>query len=161
MSLTIDEIGELLKIAQRYDKRSIAEGDIEAWYAALNLRNLDFRPCAEAIVRHYAYTDDFVKPSHVAELAKSRPEDKPVPALGPGTPRASDWRRQLSALLPTPEAAVAGGHPRGHPALAVRCTWCSARPTTWCSKIVKFPPPRPVAGFLHPSRVDSVKGEAA
>lgn len=65
--MTLDQANELLKVAQRFDRRTIGEGDIEGWFTALY--GLDFDPCAAAVVYHYGRETDFIMPAHVRRLA--------------------------------------------------------------------------------------------
>jgi hypothetical protein len=168
--ITFDQVGELLKIAARYDKRTIAEGDIEAWFGSLNMRRLEFEPCAEAIVRHYAYEDAFITVARIGDLvrrpgAKSAAQalaendavlEAPLRALEAPRERYEEAREVVNAIARPPRAPDAPfRHERGHPAMAVRCSWCQARPGNWCSQIVRRTPTA-IVGFLHPSRVEAV-----
>lgn len=66
MTMTLDQAQEVLKVAQRFDRRTVAKGDIEAWYGALF--GLDYDECAAAVIRHYATTTDFAMPAHIRRL---------------------------------------------------------------------------------------------
>jgi hypothetical protein len=66
MTITLEDANELLKVAQRYDNRTIAEGNIEGWYAAL--RDLDYPECVAAIIRHHQDSTDFVAPAHIRRV---------------------------------------------------------------------------------------------
>lgn len=66
MTMTLDEASDVLKVAQRFDRRTVAKGDIEAWYGALF--GLEYDECAAAVIRHYAVSTDFAMPAHIRRL---------------------------------------------------------------------------------------------
>lgn len=66
MTLTIDETNEVLKLAQRADKRTIGKADIEFWQVAL--RGLAYAECAAAMIEHYTRSTDFAMPKHIRDI---------------------------------------------------------------------------------------------
>lgn len=68
MTMTMNEVetNEVLKVAARADKRTIAKGDIEFWQVAL--RGLSYTECARAVVEHYTHSTDYVMPKHIRDI---------------------------------------------------------------------------------------------
>lgn len=77
-TMTIREVGELLKTAQRYDGRTIAEGNVEGWILALV--GLRYKECTAAIIQHYANETAFVMPAHVRCIVNTNRDHERPPA---------------------------------------------------------------------------------
>lgn len=70
MTMTERDANEVLKLAARADKRTIAKGDIEFWQLALT--GITYAEAAAAVIEHYATSTDYVMPKHVRDLVEDR-----------------------------------------------------------------------------------------
>jgi hypothetical protein len=74
--MSVEQVGELLKVAQRFDGRTIAEGNIEGWLLAL--AGLTYRECTAALIQHYANETAFAMPAHLRRIVNaSRDAERP------------------------------------------------------------------------------------
>ncbi|KDE14234.1 hypothetical protein [Rhodococcus aetherivorans] len=75
MTLTRDDVIDILTAIAAYDRRTIGEGDIAAWGAALR-PDLDRQLAIEAVRIHNATSEDWIKPVHVNKLAVDIRKDR-------------------------------------------------------------------------------------
>jgi hypothetical protein len=80
------EIADLLAMCAAFDRRTVGEGDVEAWLAVLG--DLAFDDCRQAIVKHYAASREWIMPADVRDHATRRletpiPHESPVPDADP------------------------------------------------------------------------------
>lgn len=68
------EVGKILGLMATYDHRKIAETDIAAW--SLIIGKLPYADAKDAVLAHYAQTDQRMMPSHVVQFVKRRQDDQ-------------------------------------------------------------------------------------
>jgi len=61
--MTADDIGRVLAKAAAFDRRTVGEGDILAWFDAIG--DVDPEDALEAVTAHYRQTDAWLMPAHV------------------------------------------------------------------------------------------------
>jgi hypothetical protein len=162
ITMTRDEVIDVLTCAAAYDRRTIGDTDIAAWTLAIG--DLHFPDAQAAVVEHYTETTEWLMPAHVRRLVKRARElrlaARPIP--GP-PPELTDDERAYKATLdanikriadqaeiprhalprpghgaaPTPEYDRQRGPYRSlHrvAAMRVRCPWdtCRAMPYEGC-----------------------------
>jgi hypothetical protein len=112
MSMTLDDISDLLTFAAASDKRSVGKLDIAFWHQAVG--DLDFEACAQAVVRHYSTSTAYLMPVHIralvadqerlpAAIAYAEPEHIPE-APAARNQRPDETRAQWMARLQTQNA---------------------------------------------------------
>lgn len=75
MTLTRDDVIDVLTAIAAFDRRTIGEGDITAWGAALR-PDLDRQLALDAVRIHNATSGDWIKPVHVNTLAVQIRKDR-------------------------------------------------------------------------------------
>lgn len=80
------EIALLLGVCATFDRRTVGEMDVEAWWRVLG--DLDLEPCREAVYAHYGTTGEWIMPSDIRDQVKGRrltptPKLIPLPAADP------------------------------------------------------------------------------
>lgn len=75
MTLTRDNVIDILTAISAYDRRTIGEGDIVAWGSALR-PDLDLQLALEAVRIHHATSEDWIKPVHLNKLAVDIRKDR-------------------------------------------------------------------------------------
>lgn len=66
MTMTFDEVGDLLGDAAAFDLRTVGPSDIAAWHRVIG--HLDPREARAAVARHYTDTSDRIMPKDVLRL---------------------------------------------------------------------------------------------
>lgn len=121
MTITRNEVIQLLQIAGAYDNRKAAEAPIHAWFDSATRARWTYLEAADAIKDHYATSTAFVMPGHITALIQTRRRDKALRQAAPALPaavRATDtqprqWakpggtaRQRRAALLAHPHIAA-------------------------------------------------------
>lgn len=66
--MTPEETGKLLGICAAYDRRTVGEIDVIAWYRVLG--DLAYSDCEAAVVAHYSAKTDWIMPAHIRTAVK-------------------------------------------------------------------------------------------
>lgn len=66
--MTKAETARVLTLIAAFDRRTIGEADVEAWYLVLS--DLPADDCAAAVREHYTTSTDWLMPAHVRRLAE-------------------------------------------------------------------------------------------
>lgn len=120
--MTKTETARLLAVISAFDRRTVGEAEVEAWYLVVG--DLTGEDCAHAVREHYARTTDWLMPAHVrAGVRRMRAERldrelEPVPDADPDDVSAyltalRAGRRRIAAgdEKPRPVGALTVGHP--------------------------------------------------
>ena len=65
--MTPEETGMLLAICAAYDRRTVGEADVIAWYRAIG--DLPYAACENAVVAHYAASRAWIMPADIRAKA--------------------------------------------------------------------------------------------
>ena len=149
MSLTRDDVIDVLTAIAAFDRRTVGDGDITAWGAALR-SDLDLQLALDAVQIHNATSEDWIKPVHVNKLAvqirKDRAEREDREARERRQDR-NDQRHGLEAAPGSPLALNADGPPvpgayQVNDAVERDCPTCHAEPYEPCTNPVNGRPRR-------------------
>lgn len=66
--MTPEETGKLLGICAAYDRRTVGEIDVIAWYRVVG--DLPYTDCEAAVIVHYAETTEWIMPAHIRRRVK-------------------------------------------------------------------------------------------
>jgi hypothetical protein len=91
-----EEVNELLITAAKYDRRTIGQADIEAWYMILEPYVLG--ECETAVVAWYREHREFVMPSDIRKLVRAERQIAHLRALPATHPTGKAYAR-VAALL--------------------------------------------------------------
>lgn len=107
------DAARVLAKAQAYDRRTVGQADVQAWYEALC--DLDLNAVLAAVADHYRDSTDWLMPAHVRRLTRQAPSDRPLRAAIAEQSVAFDAvanRRGIeaarTALAERPHAAAGG-----------------------------------------------------
>lgn len=67
------EVGKLLALMATYDQRKIGESDIAAW--SMIVGRFDYADAKDAVIAHYAASQDRIMPAHIVIFVKNRQAD--------------------------------------------------------------------------------------
>jgi hypothetical protein len=179
--VTTDEIIDLLTLLAAYDRRTIGEGDVNAWMLAAG--DLPYDDARHAVARHYRQSREWLMPADVRHLVKAVRDERLAAAPLPQPPPhladdPASYVRELKEITRraadgrTPFGALQGGRTCSEPptafkttrkaedndrvlAQSVRCPveWCPARPGEPC----RSSPDLPAMRRWHPSRLDAAR----
>lgn len=79
MSLTRNQIIDLLTAITAYDRRTIGEGDIAAWTEAARRAAWTYPDALDAIHAHHAHNPRWIMPGHITEHIRLQ-RRQPAPA---------------------------------------------------------------------------------
>lgn len=65
--MTKTEVAQLLTLISAFDKRTVGQGDVEAWH--LIVKDLEPDDCAAAVEHHYKTSRDWLMPADVRSFA--------------------------------------------------------------------------------------------
>ncbi|MEO3860921.1 hypothetical protein [Acrocarpospora sp. B8E8] len=177
ITMTRDQIIDILTCAAAYDRRTIGETDIAAWRLAIG--DLPFADAQTAVVEHYTDSTDWLMPAHIRTRVKRTRElrlaARPIPAPAPElTHDQAAYQQQFNAIVKRladgmdPQRAIpAPGHgsaptstyiqargtyrsPHRIVAMQVPCPWgtCRALPGEGCRTTAGHPLDHPHEGRL-------------
>ena len=111
--MTPDETIDLLTLAAAYDRRTVGEGDVGAWHAAVG--DLAFGDCRSAVIGHYTDSTDWLMPAHVRQRVRVIRDRRLDRAYIPPPPAelVDDWPAYQAALHASRVAAADGRDPGG------------------------------------------------
>jgi hypothetical protein len=72
--MTPEEVGDLLTVVSGYDRRTVGESDVDAWYRVLDdlrVPNLGLTECIDAVIMHHQESTEFVMPAHILKRVKA------------------------------------------------------------------------------------------
>ena len=80
------EVALLLGICASFDRRTVGQFDVESWHSVLS--DLDFEPCRQAVLDHFADSNDWIMPADIRNGALQRgvtftPRTPALPAADP------------------------------------------------------------------------------
>lgn len=155
MSLTSDEITELLQLSQLWDKRTIGRGDVIAWSDTATLGRWTFSEAAAAIRAHHAEEPDkWLAPGHITKRIKEARQDAAMrePIVQPD-PLGQARLAELTAVAFQSIGDDEQDRTQRRETMRRRCPFCGAAPWSQCVRPSKTGP-TPTA--LHPSRRSAV-----
>lgn len=82
--MTPEETGKLLGTCASYDRRTVGETDVIAWYRVLN--DLPYTDCEAAVITHYTDSREWIMPADIRSRVRRNQ-------------RVADDREQLRELL--------------------------------------------------------------
>ncbi|WP_031467119.1 zinc finger domain-containing protein [Sciscionella sediminilitoris] len=160
MTLTRDQVVDLLSLIVAHDGRNPSESDLEAWSEQAALGRWTWPEARDAVITHFHHTSEWIMPSHVAVIIRGRRQDKASRRMAEHRTMlnqpASDTRvreivDQVSASL--------GWVPKHGPVLSVPCPHCHAAPGYPCTRSGRTGKPD-IAVAAHPSRRDKADQES-
>lgn len=166
MTMSWDEVIDLLKIATVYDHRQRSEEDVVAWSHVAQLSGWSCEEAVRAMHEYFSTRTDFLLPGHIGAIIRAHRQQPPVrrPALpGPVPATGMHIRATMDELA---EQLHWRRSPPGSSevdALDVECPYCHARPKSRCTRRIHRGHRKgqyvPLEG-VHPSRVELRKESA-
>lgn len=171
MSLTDDQIIDLLSVAAAYDNRKVNTDYVLAYGEASRRGRWTFQDAVDCVHEHYSRSTDFLMPAHITSLLReARSQPAPYRALEGG----EDWQMAKPGEGPNPTGAPAAPEHIAdvmaklaanlgwaleidrRSVLAVACPFCGELPGHACTR----PTRKSGTGVIemakpHPSRIEA------
>lgn len=74
MSITEDEVFQLLELAASFDRRTVGKADLLAWGEVAERAQWTFEEAAEAIKNHGTFSTSYLQPAHITQAILERRE---------------------------------------------------------------------------------------
>lgn len=160
MTMSTDDVVDLLSAITAYDNRNASPANVIAWAKAAELSRWTLPEALAAVHAHFAESTDFLMPAHITARVKATRQDRALRAqqaeleAAPVDPAAAERIQQVIAELAQQMGWPADHQDRAGFALRVACPHCHASvgvrcvsPTT--GKALK-------ESACHPSRAEQL-----
>lgn len=163
------QIRAVLAVAMSYDHRDPGDSDVEAWLAAAHLGNWTYAEARDAVIAHFTFETEYLKPAHVTQRIKAARRTAPMPAERqlPAAPPAEPERvraavAEIAARLGWPERTTTANDPElAHVCPHERCRAGKNRPCGYrITRGAHAGEWRPIRGY-HPSRTEAAQQKEA
>jgi hypothetical protein len=82
--MTLEETVDLLTVATAFDRRTVGEGDVIAWHAAIGDLGLD--DARAAAIAHYRDSTEWIMPGHVRQRVRAMRSERLAREITPAPP---------------------------------------------------------------------------
>ena len=169
MTMSTDDVVDLLSAITAYDNRNASPANVIAWAKAAEIGRWTLPEALDAVHAHFAESTDFLMPAHVTARVKAARQDRALREqqreleAAPVDPAAAERIQQVIGELAQQMGWSEEHQDRQGFALRVACPHCSAAIGVRCTSPASGKPLKSSA--CHPSRADALaehlRGETA